>query len=130
KKKTWGKVSKVAGKSIVLKTPLASANALDVDASMDKTKFPATVASTSEFRITAANGGVVENYPTLTLDDTTPYYFGKQVNNISKLITIGGVKDSAGKDTPGSDDTTETTFTMPSAEDGLNGIMEGGGDGG
>jgi phage tail sheath protein FI len=119
KTKTWGKVSKVAGTSIVLKTPLKNANALDVDASMDKTKFPATIASTCEFRLTAASMGVTEDYPILTLDDTTPYYFGKLVNNISKLITISG-----------SDNATETPFTMPSAKDGLNVIMGGGLDGG
>lgn len=130
KTKTWGKVSRVAGTSIVLTTALA--NSLDVDASMDKTKFPATIASTCEFRINVAvNGGSVEDYPILTLDESTPYYFGKLVNNISNIITItGATKDAQGKYTSGSDNATETPFTMPSTEDGLNVTMGGGADGG
>jgi phage tail sheath protein FI len=62
---------------------------------------------------------VVEDYPTLTLDDTTPYYCGKQINGNSSLISVSG-----------SDDTTENPFVMPTAADGVNIALSGGSDGG
>jgi uncharacterized protein len=117
--KVYGKVESIAGKSIILRTPLTDAKALDLDAGVDATKFPATTVSTCEFRLNVTGNSVVEDYSPLTLDDTTPYYYGTLINNNSALISVSG-----------SDDSHEDPFTMPSAEDGLNVTMAGGADGG
>jgi hypothetical protein len=117
--KTYGKVDKVAGKTLVLTEPLAG-NQTDADKALapDLTGFT-TNATTCEFHLTVVSNGTVEDYPVLTLDENTPYYFGKLINNgISKFITVSG-----------KDDTSVHPFTMPSADDGLNVLMENGVDG-
>lgn len=111
KTKLYGKVVSVSGSSIVLNTPLAATDLNPDDPNV------ATTATTCEFRLTASNAGIIEDYPTLTLDKSTPYYFGTQINGNSALLSVSG------------DDTAETPFTMPTATDGLTITLTGGSDG-
>jgi Bacteriophage tail sheath protein len=112
--KVYGKIIKISGSSIQLKTAFASATDLDPNA-------PATVttARTCEFDVVASYGGVNESFRMLTLDDTTPYYYKTNINASSTLLKV----------TSGADDTREDPFTMPSGHDGLNVTMAGGSDG-
>jgi len=112
--KVYGKIIKVIGNSIQLKTAFANSTDLDPNA-------PATVttARTCEFDVAASYGGVNESFRMLTLDDTTPYYYKTVINASSMLLAV----------TSGADNTREDPFTMPSAGDGLNVTMGGGSDG-
>jgi phage tail sheath protein FI len=112
--KAWGKVTQVDGNSIRIATPLAAANDLDPDAG-----FAKTIVTTCEFRLTASYGGVTEDYPTLTLNDTTPFYYMNAVNQRSSLIRVAG----------GADNAREDPFTMPSAPNGLSVVLTKGANG-
>ena len=114
KTKIYRKVKEVIGKTIVLTVPFADTKGLDNDSGDANFK---TIAATCEFRITVTNNGISEDYPTLTLDPQTPYYFETLINNQSKLITVSG-----------KDDSSPDPFSMPSADDGLNVRMGGGAD--
>jgi phage tail sheath protein FI len=112
--KAFGKVKSINGSSILLNnTPLGSANDLDHDAG------GTTMASTCEFRIVASYDGVSEDHSPLSLDDTTPFYYEKVINDGSRLIRVSG----------GNDNPWEDPFTMPSAPDGLNVTLTGGTNG-
>jgi uncharacterized protein len=117
KTKAYGKVVSISGTGIVLKSPSPFKAATDLNSDSDDKTF-ITTASTCEFRLTASNAGIVEDYPTLTLDKTTSYYFGTQINGNSALIAVSG------------DDAADNPFTMPAATDGINITLTGGSDGG
>jgi hypothetical protein len=112
--KLYGKVASVDGSSIRLVTALGGADALDPEVA----GFT-TTAKTCEFRLTASYNGVVEEFPTLTLDDRTDFYYETLVGEGSRLIKVAG----------GSDNGQEDPFTMPTALDGLNIVLQGGADG-
>lgn len=113
--KFYSKVVDINGKSISVNPALSAADALKpADANIPTTAY------TCEFRLTVAtkDSGVSEDYPFLTLDDTTPYYAGKLINGISSLITVAG-----------KDDTQTDPFTLPSTDSGVMVKMDHGADG-
>jgi phage tail sheath protein FI len=117
KGKVYGKVKAILGTSIQLNTPFTgagAANSLNPDAGTTT-----TTAGTCEFRIVASYDGVSEDYPSLTLDNRTPYYYATAINSGSTLISVANTPDNARED----------PFTMPSATDGLNAVLSGGSDG-
>lgn len=114
KTRLFRKVKDVIGKTIVLTVPFVDTQALDKDSADANFK---TIASTCEFRLSATNNGITEDYSILTLDPQTPYYFETLINNQSKLITVSG-----------KDDSSTNPFSMPSTDDGFNVRMGGGAD--
>jgi phage tail sheath protein FI len=61
---------------------------------------------------------VIENYNTLTLDDTTPFFYETVINDHSSLISVSGGSVVAAD-----------PFQFPSGTDGLNFVLAGGDDG-
>jgi phage tail sheath protein FI len=111
--KAYGKVTAINGTSIDINPALAAATDLDPDG------LAPTMARTCEFRITAAYQSIVEDFPHLSLDNTTNSYYAAVINNGSNLITVDDVPDNA----------TTDPFTQPSGADGLNVTLAGGADG-
>jgi hypothetical protein len=118
-KKQWRKVKSIVGKSIVVDTVFATKSDLNVDGGAPA-GFTLTTVNTCEFDIAASYAGVSESYRYLTMDDSTPYYYGTVLEAKSSLLVMG-----AGA-TP---DTTATPFVFPSAPDGLNLALVNGLDG-
>jgi phage tail sheath protein FI len=117
--KLWRKVKSIAGTSIVVDVPFATAADVNVDAGAPA-GFTVTTASTCEFDLSASYGGVTEQHRWLTMDDSTPNYYSKVLANTSKLLMMTPLA------TP---DLTNVPFIFPSAPDGLNVVMTGGTDG-
>src|SRR5438552_2862339 len=99
--KVYGKVKSIAGKSIVLTTPFANATdlgpntpAAPAPAGAVAQAIPPTIATTCEFGLSVFYNSVVHNYPTLTLDKNTPYYFDKLDNHRPARIRISGAYDA------------------------------------
>lgn len=118
-KKQWRKVTSIVGNSIVVDTPFAAATDLNVDGGA-QAGFTLTTASTCEFDLTASWNGVVEQFRSLTMDSTTPNYYGTILANQSALLvmTVGATSDNG-----------NTPFILPSPPDGLNLTLTGGSDG-
>jgi phage tail sheath protein FI len=117
--KHWRKVTQILGSSIVVDTPFAANTDVNVDGGAPA-GFTVTTVSTCEFDLTASWGTTVEQFRSLTMDATTPYYYGKVLTNSSSLLTI-----SAGT----LPDTGNTPFILPSAPNGLNLVLLNGNDG-
>ena len=111
--KVYGKVTAINGTSIDIDPALAAATDLDPDGAAP------TMARTCEFRISATYGTTVEDFPHLSLDDTTNFYYADVINSSSSLISVDDVPDNVSTD----------PFTQPSGADGLNVTLAGGADG-
>lgn len=120
--KFYGKVLSVQGtKGIQLATGLTGPQAGIVTANAAFIPPLPTWARTCEFDIAASCGNVSEAFRGLTLDNTTPYFYGTTIVNGSSLLSVP---------TPFPFDTsTQDPSTMPVALDGLNVVMAGGTDG-
>ena len=118
-RKLFRKVHAIAGTSIVVDTPFAAATDLNVDGGAPA-GFTRTTASTCEFDLIVSCGNVVETFRSLTMDDTTPFYYGTVLQNQSTLLamTVGATTDTG-----------NTPFILPSAPDGLTLPLTGGSDG-
>ncbi len=114
--KAWKKVKSIAGSSIVVTNAFVALTDLDPDGG-----FTVTTVRSCEFDISAAYGGVTENFRFLSMDDTIPNYYGTVIDDGSTLLsmTSGAMGDH----------TTDNPFIFPSAPDGLNLTMTGGTDG-
>lgn len=114
--KAYAKVKAVPGtSSIQVMTAFATTAVLDPDSGS------VTTARTGEFDLSASWGSVSETLRGLTLDNTTPYFYGTAIVNGSTLLGVPA--------TPLFDNTTQDPSTMPLASDGLNLVMAGGNDG-
>ncbi len=117
--KHWRKVKQILDASIVVDTPFAANTDVNVDGSAP-VGFTRTTVSTCEFDLSAAWGNTTEQFRSLTMDDTTPFYYGKVLADNSTLLAM-----TAGA-TP---DTGNTPFILPAAPDGLNLVLLNGSDG-
>jgi uncharacterized protein len=117
--KKWRKVKQILGTSIVVDTAFAANTDVNVDGGAPA-GFTRTTVSTCEFDINASWGTTVEQFRGLTMDDTTPFYYGTALTKSSNLLAM-----TAGA-TP---DTGNTVFLLPSAPDGLNLALLNGTDG-
>jgi len=113
--KVYGKVSNVIGSSIQMTASFPSTSSLNPNSGS------VTTARSCEFDVSDSYGNVSETFRGLTLDGTTPYYYGTVVRNGSNLLSIPS--------SAGSDDTSTNPFTMPVGFDGLDIGMAGGNDG-
>jgi len=123
--KFYAKVQSVQGTTgLLLVNGLTAAQLAAVTANTGATPAVPVWARTCEFDIAASYGNVNESFRGLTLDSTTPYFYGTTIINNSSLLTV--------PQTPSipSDNTTTDPSTMPIAADGLNVVMAGGTDGG
>ena len=111
--KAYGRVTAINGTSIDITPALGAATDLNPDGAAP------TMARTCEFRISATYGTMVEDFPHLSLNDTTNFYYADVINNSSTLIAVDDVSDNTATD----------PFTQPSAPDGLNVTLAGGADG-
>src|SRR5579859_5725 len=120
--KFYGKVQSVQGtKGIQLINGLTAAQLTAVNANAAFVPPRPTWARTCEFDISASSGNVSETFRGLTLDNTTPYFYGTTIINGSSLLSVP---------TPApSDQSTTDPSTMPVAPDGLNVVLAGGTDG-
>ncbi|HTS31289.1 MAG TPA: phage tail sheath C-terminal domain-containing protein [Bryobacteraceae bacterium] len=116
KTKIYGKVKAVSVTSIQMVTGFALSTTLDPDSGT------VTTARSCEFDIVASWQSVTESLRGLSLDDTTPFFYGTAIQNGSTLLAVPSPMPS--------DDTTEDPSTQPLADNGLNLIMTGGDDGG
>lgn len=117
--KLWRKVKSIAGSSIVVDVPFAAATDLNVDANAPA-GFTLTTATTCEFDISASWNNTVEQFRFLTMDDSTPNYYGTVLANSSTLLAMT---------TGATADTGNTPFILPAAPDGLNLPLVNGTDG-
>lgn len=108
-KKLWRKVQSISGNSLIVDTPFAAAGDLNVDGGAPA-GFTRTLASTCEFDLTASWNGASEQFRSLTMDDTTPYYYGTILADQSNLLAMT---------TGATADTGNTPFILPAAPDGL-----------
>jgi phage tail sheath protein FI len=121
--KFYGKVQSVQGtKGIELVNGLNATQLAAVNANVGPVPPVPTWARSCEFDIAASIGNVNESFRGLTLDNTTPYFYGPTITNGSSLLSVPQPA------TP-SDQTTQDPSTMPVAADGLNVVMAGGTDG-
>jgi len=120
--KFYGKVQSLQGtKGIQLINGLTAAQLNAVNANAAFTPPRPTWARTCEFDIAASSGNVNETFRGLTLDNTTPYFYGTAIINGSSLLVVP---------TPSpSDQSTTDPSTMPMAPDGLSVVLAGGTDG-
>jgi phage tail sheath protein FI len=117
--KHWRKVTNILGTSIVVDTPFAANTDINVDGGAPA-GFTITTVSTCEFDLTASWGSSSEQFRSLTMDDTTSFYYGKVLNDQSNLIAMS----------PGATpDTGNTPFILPAAPDGLTLTLLNGLDG-
>ncbi len=113
------KVQSVSGTSIVVAPTFTASTDLDPDQG-----FPKTLISTCEFRIVASyldpatNEETTEEFAPLTLDNITPYYYARQINDRSGLIATNDVPDNGGD-----------PLRFPNAQDGRRTGLAGGADG-
>jgi phage tail sheath protein FI len=120
--KFYGKVQSIQGtKGIQLLNGL-TATQLDAVNANSALALP-TWARTCEFDIAASCGNVSETFRGLTLDNTTPYFYGTTIINGSSLLSVPQSPSIP------SDQSTTDPSTMPVATDGLNVAMAGGTDG-
>lgn len=120
--KFYGKVQSVQGtKGIQVLTGLTAAQSDAVNANA-ALALP-TWARTCEFDVAASCGNVSETFRGLTLDNTTPYFYGTTIINGSSLLSVPQSPSIP------SDQGTQDPSTMPVAIDGLNVVMAGGSDG-
>ncbi|MGA2814084.1 MAG: hypothetical protein ABSG16_22010, partial [Candidatus Acidiferrum sp.] len=123
--KFYAKVQSVQGTTgLLLLNGLTAAQSSAVTANTGATPAVPVWARTCEFDIVASYGTVNESFKGLTLDNTTPYFYGTTIINGSNLLSV--------PQTPSipSDNTTTDPSTMPTAADGLNVVMAGASDGG
>ncbi len=121
--KFYAKVQTVQGSGLLLVNGLTTAQLAAVQANTSATPAVAVWARTCEFDIVASYGTVNETFKGLTLDSTTPYFYGTTIINGSNLLSVPQSPSIP------SDNTTTNPSTMPTAADGLNGVMAGGTDG-
>src|SRR5438309_1593155 len=120
--KFYGKVQSVQGtKGIQLVNGLTAAQLTAVNANAAFAPPLPTWARTCEFDISASCGNVNEAFRGLTLDNTTPYFYGTAIINGSALLSVPSPAPS--------DQSTTDPSTMPVAPDGWNVVMAGGTDG-
>jgi len=122
--KFYAKVQSIQGtKGIQLINGLTAPQLAAVNANAAPAPPVPTWARTCEFDIAASCGNVNEIFRGLTLDNTTPYFYGTTIINGSSLLSV--------PQSPAipSDQTTTDPSTMPVAADGLNALMAGGADG-
>jgi phage tail sheath protein FI len=123
--KLYAKIKNIFGNSIQVKVYFPSASSLNLGG-----PTPTTV-RTCEFNVIASYGNVNETWTSLTLDDTTPYYYATIINNGSTLLAVPKLASPPNSAQPyPSDDSTVNPSTMPMAVDGLNVPMGAGADGG
>ncbi len=115
KTKIYGKVKAVNPSSIQMVTAFPALTTLDPDLGT------VTTAKTCEFDLVASWQTVSESLRGLTLDNTTPFFYGTAILNGSTLLAVPA--------TPLSDNATQDPSTMPIATDGLTLTMTGGDDG-
>jgi phage tail sheath protein FI len=123
--KFYAKVQSVQGTTgLLLVNGLTAGQLAAVTANTGATPAVPVWARTCEFDIVASYGTVNESFKGLTLDSTTPYFYGTTIINGSNLLSV--------PQTPSipSDNTTTNPSTMPTAGDGLKVVMAGGSDGG
>ena len=119
--KFYAKVQSVQGTGIQLVNGLTPTQLAAVTANSSNVPPIPTFARSCEFDVSALNGNVNETFRGLTLDNTTPYFYGTTITNGSSLLSVP---------TPNpSDQLTTDPSTMPVAADGLNLVMAGGSDG-
>jgi len=120
--KFYGKVQSVQGtKGIQLINGLTAAQLTAVNANTAFVPPRPTWVRTCEFDIAASSGNVSETFRGMTLDNTTPYFYGTTIINGSSLLSVP---------TPApSDQSTTDPSTMPVAPDGLSVVLAGGTDG-
>lgn len=111
--KTYNQIASINGHTIVLATPLSSANVLQ----------PHTTISTLEFNLIVTYKHTVENHTFLALSDLTPNYFVDQINNTSQLINVSSLEK------PLAITRDKNPLTFPSPPDSLPVKLSGGGDG-
>lgn len=121
--KIYARVTAIDGNRISIEPALA-----DLDALKPREAGIPTTASTVEFGLTASYNGITESYPTLTLDENTPYYYKTSINNNSSLLVAEEVPPPPGPPPPPSPPETHP-FRMPNGDDGLNVMFVGGADG-
>jgi phage tail sheath protein FI len=121
--KFYAKVQSVQGTGILLVNGLTTAQLAAVNANSANVPPIPTFARTCEFDVSASSGNVSENFRGLTLDNTTPYFYGTAIINGSSLLSVPQFPAIP------SDQTTTDPSTMPVAADGLNVVMAGGTDG-
>jgi uncharacterized protein len=122
--KFYAKVQSVQGSTgLLLVNGLTAAQLAAVTANTGATPVVPVWARTCEFDVAASYGTVNESFKGLTLDNTTPYFYGTTIINGSSLLSV--------PQTPSipSDNSTTNPSTMPTAADGLNVVMAGGSDG-
>lgn len=122
--KFYAKVQSVQGTTgIQLVNGLTATQLAAVSANSANVPPIPTWARTCEFDVSASCGNVNESFRGLTLDNTTPYFYGTAIINASSLLSV--------PQTPSipSDQSTPNPSTMPFAPDGLNVLMAGGTDG-
>jgi phage tail sheath protein FI len=117
--KYYAKVQTVNGAMLTLSPAMLAANVTAINAVVGTS--PVWV-RTWEFDISAAYGNTTENFPGLTLDPSTPYYFATAIANGSSLLSVPTASLTP---TPPPTDLT----TVPVALDGLNVTLTGGSDG-
>jgi phage tail sheath protein FI len=122
--KFYAKVLSIQGTGIQLVNGLTAAQLAAVTANSSNVPPIPTFARTCEFDVSATSGNVSENFRGLTLDNTTPYFYGTAILNGSSLLSVPQFPSIP------SDQTTTDPSTMPFALDGLNVAMAGGTDGG
>jgi phage tail sheath protein FI len=117
--KFYAKVLSVTGTSIQLVTGLSAAElgAITANAAVP---IPTGV-RTCEFDVVASYGNVNESFRGLTLDNSTPYFYGTAIIKGSTLLGV--------PTPPLSDQLTANTSTMPVAIDGITVTLAGGTDG-
>jgi hypothetical protein len=121
--KVYGKVINLSTNSIQV-----SANPPFAAGTLNHAGSSPTTARTCEFNVTASYGTVSENFPSLTLDNTTPYYYATTINNDSSLLAVPPSPLGSTNPYP-CDNTTTDPSTLPMAIDGLNVPMAAGTDG-
>lgn len=117
--KFYAKVLSVTGTSIQLATGLSGPELAAITANA-AVPIPTWV-RTCEFDIVASYGNVNESFRSVTLDSSTPYFYGTAIINGSTLLGV--------PTPPLSDQLTTDTSTMPVAIDGMSVALSGGSDG-
>jgi phage tail sheath protein FI len=116
KTKSYAKVTKTVGSSIVVTPVFVAVSDLAPDAG-----FTVTTVRSCEFDISASWGTVNEKFKSLSMDEQIPSYYGTVINNGSSLLamTTGATGDHAAT----------KPLVFPSGPDGLNDVLVNGVDG-
>jgi phage tail sheath protein FI len=121
--KFYAKVQSVQGVSgLQLVNGLTTTQLATVTANANFVPPLPTWVRTCEFDVLASNGNMNEAFRGLTLDNTTPYFYGTTILNGSSLLGVP-------QPTIPSDQTTTNPSTMPWGIDGIDVTMAGATDG-